>query len=129
MSLFSTCKSCHSDDLMRLLPDSGCEYGTDWIISELIDESLKPVNQGDLFEQVIDDCYGEEVQVGFLKLSTSQVMKDQDPVSWNIAQGEYIDGLVQDEELISFDNESTYFWKHDVENYIEEVQLEMEEAA
>ncbi len=66
---------------------------------------------------------------GFMKLSTSQVMEDQDPVSWDIAQGEYIDGLVQDEELISFDNENTYFWKHDVENYIEEVELEMEEAA
>ena len=22
-----TCKSCHSDDLMRLLPEYGCEYG------------------------------------------------------------------------------------------------------
>ena len=123
------CKSCHSDDLMRLLPDFGCEYGTDWVISELIDENLTPVNESELFEQMIDDCYGEEVQVGFLKLSTSQVMKDQDPIAWDIAQGEYIDGLVQDEELISFDNGSNYFWKCDVENYIEEIELEMEEAA
>ncbi len=98
-------------------------------VQEPIEESLIPVNESKLFEQIIDDSYGEEVQVGFIKLSTSQVMKDQDPVSWEIAQGEYIDGLVQDEELISFDNENTYFWKHDVENYIEEVELEMEEAA
>lgn len=123
------CKSCHTDDLMLLLPDSGCEFGTSWVITELTDESLTPVNESELFEQLIDDSYGEEVQVGFMKLSTSQVMKDQDPVSWEIAQGEYIDGLVQDEELISFDNENTYFWKRDVENYIEEVELEMEEAA
>ena len=123
-----TCKSCHSDDLMLLKKDSGVEWGTEWIVEELIDENLNPINSEELFEQMIDDCYGEEVQVGFMTLSTSQVMMDQDPIYWNIAQGEYIDGLVQDEELISFDNGSNYYWKNDVENYIEEVELEMEEV-
>ena len=78
---------------------------------------------------MIDNCYGEQVQVGFLNLSTSQVMKDQDPIAWDIAKSEYIDGLVQDEELISFDNSGSHYWKHDIENYIEEVELEMEEVA
>jgi len=123
------CDSCFSDDLMRLKSGSGVEYGLSWVVDELIEEHLTPINLDELFKQMIDDCYGEEIQVGFLKLSTSIVMKDQDPISWNIAQSEYIDGLEQDEELISFDNRANYYWKYDVMNYIKEAKQEMEEAA
>ncbi len=121
------CKTCSNDDLMRLKKDSGVEFDIDWVVEELIDENLNPIDSEELFEQMIDDCYGEEVQVGFLNLSTSQVMKD--PIAWDIAKGEYMDGLEQDEEIISFDNGANYYWKYDVENYIEEVEQEMEEAA
>lgn len=37
----------------------------------------------------------------------------QDPISWEMACDEYIDSLEQDEEIISFDNGSTYYWAHD----------------
>ena len=33
---------------------------------------------------------------------------------------EYISGLEEDEEIMSFDNGSTYFWTQDIENLIEE---------
>jgi len=123
------CKSCLSDDLMLLKVDSGVEYGTGWVINELIEENITAVDKSELFEKMIDDYYGEEVQVGFLKLCTSQVMKDQDPIAWDIAKSEYIDGLVQDEELISFANGGSHYWKYDIENYIKKVELEMEEVA
>ena len=123
----ATCKVCCSDDLMRLLPGSGCEYGTDWVVKELLEENLDSADISDSFEQMIEDCYSETVKVGFLELSTVEVMKDQDPISWDIAKSEYIDGLVEDEQLITFDNGSTHYWVHDVENFIEE-NLEMEEA-
>ena len=122
-----TCKSCHSDDLMRLLPDSGCEYGVDWIVKELIEENLEFVDSDEIFEQMIEECYEETTQVGFMKLSTVQVMKDQDPICWDIAKGEYIDGLVEDEQLVTFDNGSSYYWIHDIESYIDE-NLELEVA-
>ena len=122
-----TCKVCCSDDLMRLFPGSGCEYGTDWVVKELLEENLDSADISDSFEQMIEDCYGETVKVGFLELSTVEVMKDQDPISWDIAKSEYIDNLVEDEQLITFDNGSTHYWVHDVENFIEE-NLEIEEA-
>ncbi|PIP96632.1 MAG: hypothetical protein COW00_11915 [Bdellovibrio sp. CG12_big_fil_rev_8_21_14_0_65_39_13] len=123
-----TCKSCHSDDLMRLLPDSGCEYGVDWIVKELIEENLNFVDSEEVFEQMIEDCYEETTQVGFMRLSTVQVMKDQDPIGWDIAKGEYIDGLAEDGQLITFNNGSSYYWIHDVELYIEENLDILEEA-
>lgn len=123
------CKSCQSDDLMRLLPAIGCEYGIDWIVEHLIEQNLDSVDTDEIFEQMIDDCYGETVKVGFMELATVDVMKNQDPVYWNIAKNEYIDGLVDDEQLLTFDNWNTYYWIHDVEEYISENDTESEEAS
>lgn len=114
------CKSCHSDDLMRLLPEYGCEYGTEWVIENLLEENLETVDITESFEQMIEDCYGETTKVGFLDLLTVEVMKDQDPIAWDIAKSEYMDGLAQDEQVITFDNGSNYYWLHDLETYIEE---------
>lgn len=122
-----TCKSCHSDDLMRLLPSVGCEYGTEWVVESLIDENLEPIDTTEIFEQMIEECYEETTQVGFMKLSTVEIMKAQDPICWDIAKGEYIDGLAEDDQVITFDNGSNYYWIHDIENYIDE-NLELEAA-
>ena len=43
-----------------------------------------------------------------------------DEISWDIAKGEYILSLEQDEEIISFDDGLTYFWTSDIESMIEE---------
>ncbi len=42
------------------------------------------------------------------------------PCDWNMAKDEHIYNLEQDEELMSFDNGSTYFWTYDIESLIEE---------
>jgi hypothetical protein len=121
------CKSCLSDDLMRKLENFGVEFGTDWVIEQLLNENLEIVDVSESFEQMIEDCYGEETQVGFLKLLTVEVMKDQDPIAWDIAKSEHLDGYIEDEQVVSFDNGSNYYWVSDVESYIEE-NLEVEEA-
>ena len=120
------CKNCHSDDLMRLMPQVGCEYGTEWIVEELIEQNLTPVDEEELFEQMIEECYEETTQVGFMNLSTVEVMKGQDPICWDLAKSEYIDGLAQDEQLITLDNGANYYRIHDLESFIEE---HLEEAA
>lgn len=114
------CKDCFSDDLMRLLPDYGVEWGTCWVIETLIDQNLTPIDDEEVFSQMISECYSETTKVGFLELDTVSVMKDQDPIAFNIAQSEYMDSLLQDEQVITFDNGANYFWIHDVEQYIEE---------
>ena len=42
-----------------------------------------------------------------------------DPIAWKIAQSEYIDSLESDEEILSFNNGSTYYWIHDLEKFID----------
>ena len=43
-----------------------------------------------------------------------------DEVAWNMAKDEYISSLEKDEEVMSFDNGSTYYWAYDIENLLEE---------
>lgn len=121
------CSTCSSNDLMRQT-ESGCEFGVDWIVKELLEESLTQADCKDAFEEMIEDCYGNTVTVGFMKLSTIDVMKNQDFIAWGIAVNEYISQLEEDEQLISFDNGSTHYWVYDVENYIQENEQTKETA-
>ena len=87
----------------------GCEWGTEWVIEEILTKQLEPVNQEKAFESMIEDCYPTNTKVGWMDLNTVDILKTMDEISWDIAKGEYISSLEEDEEVISFDNSSTYF--------------------
>lgn len=111
-------KTCGFDDLMRLLQGSGCEYGTDWVIKELLQENLEAVDLDEAFENFVRESYPDEITVGWTTLDAVSVMKEMDPVSWSCAQSEW-ESQVSDEDLISFDNGSTYYWRSGLEGFIE----------
>ena len=113
------CPHCHSDDLMRHLEGVGVEWGTDWVVKHIIQEELTAIDTDEVFEDSIRSCYPEETVVGWLKIDTVEILKSQDPIAWSIARDEYIDSLEQDEEVISFDGGSNYYWKHDLESLLE----------
>lgn len=113
------CHQCHSDDLMLHLEGVGCEWGTDWVIKHILQEELTAIDTDEVFEDSIRGCYPEETVVGWMKFDTVDLMKSQDPISWRIAKDEYIDSLEQDEEIISFDNGSTYYWVHDLAHLLD----------
>lgn len=96
------------------------------MIEEILKEHLEPVNQTESFESMIEGCYPTETKVGWLELSTADILKTMDKVSWDIAKDEYISSLTENEEVMSFDNGSTSFWTSDIENLIEE---KLEEAS
>jgi hypothetical protein len=110
-----TCKTCGSDDLMRITDDNGPEYGTDWIIEDILRAELEPANTEEAFEQSIADCYSETTKVGWLELDTVSVIKEMDPVSWRCAYSEWESQETDEGNIVSFDNGSTYYWLHDVE--------------
>lgn len=112
------CVSCGSDDLMRLLPGVGCEWGTDWIVKHIIEDELTAVDTDDAFEESIRECYPETVKVGWLELDTVTVLRDQDPVSWEMARSEWESNEADEGNLISFDNGGTYYWTSGVEGLI-----------
>lgn len=113
------CKTCGSDDLMRLVEGVGCEYGTDWVIKHILETELTPVDLEEAFEQSVRECYPEETTVGWMKFDTCDLMKSQDPVSWKIARDEYIDELVYEAAVIDLDNGASYYWVHKVESLLE----------
>ncbi|MAX67052.1 MAG: hypothetical protein CME66_08970 [Halobacteriovoraceae bacterium] len=107
------CKECGTDDLMRHLPGVGVEYGTDWVIESIVSVEVEPIDTEEIFEQMIDESYGEEIQIGFIKSNVSCAIKALDPIAWDIAKTEYIDGLIQDEQIVEIDGEN--YWIHDLE--------------
>ena len=110
------CPECHSDDLCRHMDGIGCDWGTDWVIKHILEEELTPVDTDEAFEDSIRSCYPEETQVGWMTFNTVELMKSQDPVSWQLARDEYIDSLESDDQIVSFDNGSNYYWVHDLES-------------
>lgn len=116
------CPTCHSDDLMRLTLN-GCEYGLDWVIEEILNENLSSIDIDEAFEESVrSNIENETIQVGWMKLDAITVMKEQDPTSWRIAKSEWESFEESEENIISFDNGSTYFWTHEIENFIDEME-------
>jgi len=115
------CPMCSSDDLMRISEDSsGPEYGVDWLIEEMLQKELSPVNLEDEFESSIRDCYPEDTTVGWMTFDTVTLMKEQDPISWRCALSDYESQEESEENIISFDNGSTYYRVYDLEKWIHE---------
>jgi hypothetical protein len=124
-----TCELCQSDDLMRELAGEGVEYGVEWIIKSLLRADLTPVKSEEAFEQSVSECYPETVKVGWLELDTVRVLKEMDPVSWDVARGEWESAEADNGQIVSFDNGSTYYWTHEVEAYLDEEESNTEDAA
>lgn len=115
------CNKCHSDDLMRVT-ENGCEYGLDWIIEEILQTQLSAVNLSEAFEEsVLSTLESETITVGWMTLDAITVMKEQDPISWRCAQSEYESAEESEGNIISFDNGNTYYWTHDVEPLVEDL--------
>lgn len=112
----AVCPCCHSDDLARWMDGVGLEWNLNFAMEYILQEELTPVDTEEVFEEIIRSCYPEETVVGWMKFDTCDLMKSQDPISWRIACDEYIDELESEEEIISFDNGSTYYRTSDLEN-------------
>ena len=90
---------------------------------------MNPANTLERFEQSVADCYPETVKIGWIEYHTVSALKELDPVSWNMAHGEWVDSQVSDENLITFDNGSYHYWVSDIEQLIEEVAPNGESAS
>ena len=106
------------NDLMRHLGGVGVEYGTEWIIKHLIETELTPVNTEEAFEQYVEACYPDYVQVGWLSFDVCTILKELDPTTWSLAKAEFIDTEESEGNYISFDNGSSYYLVSDVEEFI-----------
>ncbi len=77
------------------------------------------MNTSEAFEESVSQCYPETTTIGWLELDTVSVLKEMDPVSWRCALGEWESQEADEESIISFDNGSTYYWRHEIEELLE----------
>ena len=108
---------------MYKLDGVGDDYGTDWLVQDLLATFLTPADTLGAFEESIGSCYPETTQVGWITVDTITALKDLDPVSWDLAHSEYIDSELSDGNLITLDNGSTYYWFSDIEHLIDRAAL------
>lgn len=109
------CPRCQSNDLMRIMDGVGCDWDLDFALKYILQEELTAVDIDAVFEEMIRSYYPEEITVGWMRFDACDLMKSQDPTAWRIARDEYIESLTEDEQIISFDNGSSYYRLHDLE--------------
>lgn len=114
------CPLCKSDDLMRHLEGVGVEYGTDWVIEDILDNKLNEVDTESVFTESIKGQYPEETEVGFMRINTIQAMKDSDPAWWDMEKEDHISGLEENDEIMSFNGGKTYYWIHDLKKLLKD---------
>lgn len=110
----SHCPTCGSDDFARMLIGVGVDFGTERIIQHILETELTPANLEEAFEESVRDCYPEETTAGWMTFDTLTLMKEQDPISWRCALAEYESQEESEENIISFDNGTTYYTTGDV---------------
>jgi hypothetical protein len=113
------CAKCGSDDLMRLVPGVGCEWGIDWVVQHILETELEPVDLEEMFEESVRQIYPETTKVGWMEFDTVTLMKENDPVSWRCALADYESEEFSADNILSFDNGITFYQMNDVTQLIE----------
>lgn len=100
---------------MRLVPEVGCEYGTEWIIKHILETELTAADLEEEFEESVRQCYPEQTQAGWMTFDTVTLMKQNDPISWQYAFSEYESQEESEGNIISFDGGSTYYLTSEID--------------
>lgn len=114
------CPKCGSDDLARKTSEN-IEWGTSWVIEEILARELKAVDLDEAFENFMNEVYPDPVALGFLSLEVVSTIKEMDPIAWRCAQSEWESTEESEENIISIDGGSTYYSKYELETFIEEL--------
>ncbi len=115
------CPDCGTDDFMRHLAGVGVEYGTEWVIAHLLKTRLTPVDGEEMFEELLDECY-PEVKIGNSVFSPSQVLKELDPVCFNMGVTENLDSLAEDGQLYEYGGD--YYDIDELDDMLNEIESE-----
>ncbi len=69
-------------------------------------------------ESVRSTLESETVTIGWMNFDCVTVMKEQDPISWEMAQSEFETFEESEGNIISFDNGRTYYWTSHLEDLV-----------
>lgn len=108
------CPTCGSDDLMLISENDGPEYGTLWIIQNILREELTPIELEKAFEEVHEDLYDSEVEVAWCKFRPLEIVKQLDPISWTMAINEWASDMEEEDTFFTLDGGATYYRSDEV---------------
>jgi len=115
------CPTCHSDDFMRHVDGVGAEYGTEWVIDHIIQDRCESIDEEELFDEMLDECY-PEIELGCCSWTPSHVMSELDPIAYRIGVQEHIDSLVEDCQL--YESDGDYYQVFDIEEMLIDIEAE-----
>ncbi len=55
----------------------------------------------DMHDEMLDECC-DEIKIGNLAYSPSEVLKSVDPIAYRMSVDEYVDGLIADEIIVEY---------------------------
>jgi len=93
------CPKCGSDDLMRILPYDGPEYGIEWVMEAIIQQEWKLVSSSDIkkaTEDFIDELYPDGFEICGGQYYASDILKNCSPGDFEAQVSEYQDRQVED---------------------------------
>ena len=93
---------------------------TEGVIEHILKKYVEAVDVDLTFEEILTDYYQGEVQVGWMRFDAVTVMKQIDPVWWNLGRDEQLATEFEEGQIISFDNGATHYRTSDIETFIEE---------
>lgn len=112
-------RGLHINDLMRLVPGVGCEWGIEWVVQHILETELEPVDLGELFEESVRQIYPETTKVGWMEFDTVTLMKENDPVGWRCALADYESEEASEGTILSFDNGKTFYHSNEIIELVE----------
>ena len=115
--------------LLCLEAKQGVEFGTDWLLCEVLREHLTQADTNVSLELSVAESYPGTVNIDWINYDTSTAIKVLDLVSWEMAHSEWIDSKVSDGNLVPFDNGSNHYWVFDIERIIETSAANIESAS
>jgi len=123
---YARCLKCGSDDLMRLWPGYGCEYGTETFYRPLLDALDSQRAEADLsddwWEEIETSAYGQ-ITIAGITWDTGHVLRELDPIAFQCGKLDYIASLEEDGEVIEVGDQ--HYWVSQLEDVLDEA---LEEA-
>lgn len=113
------CSLCGSDDLMFFVQGEGPSWHVEDILRQLFD-GIPVIDKGEIFDEYLYEVYSEPVTICGYEYDQAYAMKTLDPVTYGVMQSDYITGLDNDGEIVSFDLGSTYRWTKDLLSQVNE---------
>ena len=82
-------------------------------------DKLTPIDETELTLNYLNECF-DAVKICGHDYLAGDALKEIDPIAFRQEESNYIDSLMNDGEIVSFDNCSTLYWAKEVEELEEE---------